>query len=132
MKRRMRLSENMEERICDLAERMRVSLGLKMIIINALQALMRECAYCFKRSCEASRSPSLPLAVVVSSSIANMNNSLIVSAVTKGHQVWQNEIWFHKFWEWLTEFAGEGVEIKQVNGAAPGKDSSPSLGNGHS
>ncbi|EAL23460.1 hypothetical protein CNBA1100 [Cryptococcus deneoformans B-3501A] len=45
--------------------------------------------------------------------------SAIGGSVTKGHQVWQNEIWFHKFWEWLTEFAGEGVEIKQVNGAAP-------------
>ncbi|OXG24589.1 hypothetical protein C366_00118 [Cryptococcus neoformans Tu401-1] len=45
--------------------------------------------------------------------------SAIGGSVTKGHQVWQNEIWFHKFWEWLTEFAGEDVEIKEVNGAAP-------------
>ncbi|KAE8537735.1 hypothetical protein D1P53_005791 [Cryptococcus gattii VGV] len=45
--------------------------------------------------------------------------SAIGGSVTKGHQVWENEIWFHKFWEWLTEFAGEDVEIKEVNGAAP-------------
>ncbi|KAL0250672.1 hypothetical protein I308_102855 [Cryptococcus tetragattii IND107] len=45
--------------------------------------------------------------------------SAIGGSVTKGHQVWDNEIWFHKFWEWLTEFAGEDVEIKEVNGAAP-------------
>ncbi|KGB74594.1 hypothetical protein I307_02196 [Cryptococcus deuterogattii 99/473] len=45
--------------------------------------------------------------------------SAIGGSVTKGHQVWKNEIWFHKFWEWLTEFAGEDVEIKEVNGAAP-------------
>lgn len=122
----------MEERICDLPERMRVSSRLTMIITNILQALMKECAYCFKRLCEANHSPSLPLAVVVRSSNAYMDNSLTISAVTKGHQVWQNEIWFHKFWEWLTEFAGEDVEIKEVNGAAPGKDSSQSLGNGHS
>ncbi|ADV20148.1 hypothetical protein I305_01227 [Cryptococcus gattii E566] len=45
--------------------------------------------------------------------------SAIGGSVTKGHQVWENEIWFHKFWEWLTEFSGEDVEIKEVNGAAP-------------
>lgn len=111
---------------------MRVSqLLLTMIITNVLQALMKECAYCFKRSCEVNRSLSLLLVVVVSFLNACMDNGLIVSAVTKGHQVWKNEIWFHKFWEWLTEFAGEDVEIKEVNGAAPGKHSSLVVGNVH-
>lgn len=107
------------------------SILLTVIITNILQALMKECAYCFKRSCEVNSSLSLLLVVVVSFSNACMDNSLIVSAVTKGHQVWENEIWFHKFWEWLTEFAGEDVEIKEVNGAAPGKHSSSVLGNVH-
>lgn len=107
------------------------SMQLTAITTNVLQALMKECAYCFKRLCEVNRSPSLPLVVVVSVPNTCMDNSLIVSAVTKGHQVWENEIWFHKFWEWLTEFSGEDVEIKEVNGAAPGKHSSPVLGNVH-
>lgn len=35
------------------------SMQLTAITTNVLQALMKECAYCFKRSCEVNRSPSL-------------------------------------------------------------------------
>lgn len=40
--------------------------------------------------------------------------------MTKGHQVNKNEIWFHKFSEWLQDFIGEDVTVREVNGAAPG------------
>lgn len=41
-------------------------------------------------------------------------------AVTKGHQVYPNEVWFHKFGEWLQDFVGPNVSVHEVNGAAPG------------
>ncbi|WWC93165.1 uncharacterized protein L201_008133 [Kwoniella dendrophila CBS 6074] len=49
----------------------------------------------------------------------HLTASVIGGSITKGHQVWVNEIWFHKFWEWLNEFVGEDVGVTQVNGAAP-------------
>ncbi|ODO08911.1 hypothetical protein L198_00650 [Cryptococcus wingfieldii CBS 7118] len=45
--------------------------------------------------------------------------SAIGGSITKGHQVDKSEIWFHKFWEWLRDFAGDNVEIVEINGAAP-------------
>ncbi|WVQ96344.1 hypothetical protein IAU59_003448 [Kwoniella sp. CBS 9459] len=45
--------------------------------------------------------------------------SAIGGSVTKGHQVWVNEIWFHKFWEWFNEYVGSDVQVTEVNGAAP-------------
>ncbi|WWC95233.1 hypothetical protein V866_002091 [Kwoniella sp. B9012] len=49
----------------------------------------------------------------------NLTVSVIGGSITKGHQVWVNEIWFHKFWEWLNDFVGNDVEVTEVNGAAP-------------
>jgi hypothetical protein len=43
-----------------------------------------------------------------------------LTAVTKGHQVEKDEIWFHKFTLWLQEFVGDRVTVHEVNGAAPG------------
>ncbi|WVQ77182.1 hypothetical protein IAR50_006865 [Cryptococcus sp. DSM 104548] len=43
----------------------------------------------------------------------------IGGSITKGHHVDKSEIWFHRFWEWLRDFAGESVEIVEINGAAP-------------
>ncbi|OCF40181.1 hypothetical protein I317_06005 [Kwoniella heveanensis CBS 569] len=45
--------------------------------------------------------------------------SAIGGSVTKGHQVWVNEIWFRKFWEWFTDYVGSDVQVTEVNGAAP-------------
>ena len=40
--------------------------------------------------------------------------------VTKGHQVNKDEIWFHKFGDWLRDLVGTDVTVHEVNGAAPG------------
>ncbi|WRT69354.1 uncharacterized protein IL334_006338 [Kwoniella shivajii] len=45
--------------------------------------------------------------------------SAIGGSITGGHQVQRDEIWFHKFREWLNTFFGNDVDITEVNGAAP-------------
>jgi hypothetical protein len=44
-----------------------------------------------------------------------------LTTVTKGHQVNADEIWFHKFTQWLEGFVGDTIKVHWINGAAPGK-----------
>ncbi|WWD15584.1 hypothetical protein CI109_100006 [Kwoniella shandongensis] len=45
--------------------------------------------------------------------------SVIGGSITKGHHVEKDEIWFHRFWQWLDDYVGEDVQVTEVNGAAP-------------
>ncbi|KAL7421921.1 hypothetical protein Q5752_003693 [Cryptotrichosporon argae] len=44
--------------------------------------------------------------------------STIGGSVTAGHHVWDNEVWFYKFGEWLDSWFPSS-SIRKVNGAAP-------------
>lgn len=92
-------------------------MGIQSSFSADAQDLIIGCNVSSERPWKDRKSPLPPLEGAVSGPVT----ARLIGAVTKGHQVYQNEIWFHKFGEWLQDFVGSNVTVHEVNGAAPGE-----------
>lgn len=64
------------------------------------------------------RGEKVTVSVVGGSGMSASQSYQLKHTVTRGHQVWTDEIWFSRLIQWLESI---GAEVISVNGATPGK-----------